>query len=333
MRNYDEVYLRFERGERAKEIAESTGISVTQVNTKLRERYGSAKTLSPLQRQVRDLYLQGFSRSEIARATGRERQNVAKALKVLGLKYTDEQIRRAADDAKARQLLVQRRQGEERMIARINERGCFEYAGNYTGSDGHVDLRCKKCGSVFTASSITLRQGGAIVCKQCKENEKLLRAEEARQARIAASEERKRTLAREQEERSHRICAECGAPFVSPQYRKFCSEQCRRKNENRRKDARRRGYRRKSTLTKLYERDHGVCYICGRKCDFEDYTIRDGTFLVGQTYPTVEHVVPVCLGGDDEWDNVRLACFACNTKKSRHSAVSVDVSGQLSLTL
>lgn len=31
---------------------------------------------------------------------------------------------------------------------------------------------------------------------------------------------------------------------------------------------------------------------------------------------TIEHVIPVSLGGDDSFDNLALSCFACNRRKS-----------------
>ena len=31
---------------------------------------------------------------------------------------------------------------------------------------------------------------------------------------------------------------------------------------------------------------------------------------------TIEHVIPVSLGGDDSFENLALSCFACNRRKS-----------------
>jgi 5-methylcytosine-specific restriction endonuclease McrA len=31
---------------------------------------------------------------------------------------------------------------------------------------------------------------------------------------------------------------------------------------------------------------------------------------------TIEHVIPVSLGGDDSFENLALSCFVCNRRKS-----------------
>lgn len=50
------------------------------------------------------------------------------------------------------------------------------------------------------------------------------------------------------------------------------------------------------------------CEICGVECSTDDR--RWGTS--GPTYPSVDHIIRICDGGTDTWDNVRLACCKCN---------------------
>jgi CRISPR/Cas system Type II protein with McrA/HNH and RuvC-like nuclease domain len=69
------------------------------------------------------------------------------------------------------------------------------------------------------------------------------------------------------------------------------------------------------TLETLYKRDNGVCYLCGEVCDWSDHEWRDGNHYTGNKYPTIDHVVPLMLGGSHTWENIRLACFKCNTEK------------------
>lgn len=113
-------------------------------------------------------------------------------------------------------------------------------------------------------------------------------------------------------------CEYCGRTFEQHYGRHFCSKKCRNKYDNlskqRRKDARTKqakkngNYDKSITLAKVYKRDHGVCYICGKHLILnDDYNRLDA--------PTIEHVVPICKGGTHTWDNVRLACRACNGKK------------------
>ena len=66
------------------------------------------------------------------------------------------------------------------------------------------------------------------------------------------------------------------------------------------------------TLEKLFTRDAGKCYLCGEQCDWSDRTEN----VTGMRYPSIEHVVPVSRGGLHSWENVRLAHFGCNIKKS-----------------
>lgn len=68
-------------------------------------------------------------------------------------------------------------------------------------------------------------------------------------------------------------------------------------------------------LSDVIERDNGTCYICGCKTSRQDYYLSHGWFTVGNTYPTIDHVIPLARGGTHTWDNVRLACRLCNSTK------------------
>lgn len=54
------------------------------------------------------------------------------------------------------------------------------------------------------------------------------------------------------------------------------------------------------------------CEICGEECDPNDKTW--GT--AGPLHPSVDHIVRLCDGGTDTWDNVRLTCLHCNIKEN-----------------
>lgn len=60
------------------------------------------------------------------------------------------------------------------------------------------------------------------------------------------------------------------------------------------------------TLDEIYQRDHGICYLCGKEVDHASRTM--------------DHVIPVVLGGPHTRANVRLACRSCNSRK-RHFLV------------
>ena len=58
-----------------------------------------------------------------------------------------------------------------------------------------------------------------------------------------------------------------------------------------------------------------MCGICGGLCDIDDYKMVDGAFIVGEKYPSLDHVVALANGGMHTRRNVQLAHFACNSKK------------------
>lgn len=114
----------------------------------------------------------------------------------------------------------------------------------------------------------------------------------------------------------HGECAVCGSPFTTfnPMQR-TCGGKCSKKLQYARKQNRipkDQVMDKDITLEALYRRDSGVCYLCGGQCDWSD---RDGT-ITGGSYPSIDHIIPISRGGFHSWDNVRLAHFECNAKKS-----------------
>ena len=72
------------------------------------------------------------------------------------------------------------------------------------------------------------------------------------------------------------------------------------------------------TVEGLFERDKGICHLCGDKCNPKDFEIRDGYFIVGKNYPSIDHVKPRSKCGVHSWDNVKLAHHYCNTIKNNN---------------
>ena len=70
------------------------------------------------------------------------------------------------------------------------------------------------------------------------------------------------------------------------------------------------------TLKHVMQRDENICKICGLPVDASD---KSG-FKIGNKYPTIDHIVPISLGGSHTWDNVRLAHMFCNSKKCANAA-------------
>lgn len=205
---------------------------------------------------------------------------------------------------------------EANAIRYINERTpWFEYAGNYTGIDGYVDLKCKTCGSIITKSFVTVKHGCAC-CDVCKQRE----AEERRAIKAAKRkeevEEKKRTRKYKRlfemtaEQATLKQCPVCNSLFVGS--RTYCSNACAHQIKWRIKD----GYRKLFPLEEVYERDKGICYLCGKVCDWNDYEERNGVIVYGNNYPSRDHVIPKSKGGKNEWDNIRHAHRICNSVKA-----------------
>lgn len=136
-------------------------------------------------------------------------------------------------------------------------------------------------------------------------------------SKLKEEEERIRELTRE--------CEECGVMFYDPlPHSLTCSKECSRKRSNRviRYHDRNRINKhnlvdKDISLKRLYKRDTGICYLCGEPCDYNDKVITvEGHYIVGRTYPSIEHVKPLSKGGKHSWDNVKLAHHWCNTQKS-----------------
>lgn len=52
----------------------------------------------------------------------------------------------------------------------------------------------------------------------------------------------------------------------------------------------------------IYRKDKGVCQICGKECDWNDWE--------------ADHIVPWSKGGKTEIENGQVLCPTCNSKKS-----------------
>ena len=200
----------------------------------------------------------------------------------------------------------------------------FSYDSGYIDCDHHVNIRCNVCNTVFDASMITIRKGNKITCKNC------IRLERDRE-RKKKQEQRKEEKQKRQAEKDLDLflktklveCKECGKIFTTTSgIRLYCSADCMR-HFNNRSSSHRKDHRvtkdkqidKDITVKKLYERGNGRCWICGGTCDLNDYITRDDVIICGNNYPSIDHVVPICEGGEDSWENVRLAHRICNTKR------------------
>jgi hypothetical protein len=125
--------------------------------------------------------------------------------------------------------------------------------------------------------------------------------------------------AREKEERIlkntiTKVCEHCGESFTylrgPGSERRFCSDRCGKKNAKLNRAARKRGaYVADVHFAHIYKRDGGICQICGGAVD-------KSAKAPHPLSPSLDHIVPLAVGGTHEPANVQLAHFLCNSLKS-----------------
>lgn len=169
--------------------------------------------------------------------------------------------------------------------------GKFEYVSGY--KENIINIRCLDCGEIITRKGRSLfNSNDRLVCRNCNNN------------RI---------------EYKH-ICEDCGEEFTSfSKNHSLCNRCSRRRNNRELKDRLKNMNRidRNISLHKLIQRDKGICKICGRQVDINDYYYTDeGYFIAGENYPSIDHIIPLAKGGTHTWDNVQLAHRHCNSIKS-----------------
>lgn len=114
------------------------------------------------------------------------------------------------------------------------------------------------------------------------------------------------------------ICSWCNKPVIVPSSftqkivsHPQCKEERLRKRQ-RRKAVGRRGYRaalRSLSIEQLGDRDNWTCHIC-------EQSVNPLLPCNDKQGATVDHVMPLSRGGSDELDNLKLAHWICNVRKS-----------------
>lgn len=109
------------------------------------------------------------------------------------------------------------------------------------------------------------------------------------------------------------------AYMQTPKGRELNKEKARRTSA--RRWARKRGAKivdRNVSWRTVAERDGILCWLCDYPTDPCDYEmVNDGrTFIAGQMYPTLDHVIPLVHGGEHSMANGKLAHKVCNRNKA-----------------
>lgn len=188
---------------------------------------------------------------------------------------------------------------------------------------------CVICGKEF-ATFRQARETCSPECAKAKHKKRKRRYEHTREEYLQICNEKARQNAEKKaiEDKwcklihtQQRECKVCGSLFycIDKEIRCTCSAECSKKYHSRQRDRRINKDNLVDsdiTLHKLYRRDEGICWICGKKCDWDDYTMRESIKICGENYPSIDHVIPLAHGGKHQWENVRLAHLSCNIAKS-----------------
>lgn len=125
------------------------------------------------------------------------------------------------------------------------------------------------------------------------------------------------------------ICKECGTEFTTEcgdTHSVFCCQRCADKNERRKEHQTDRHKQYMKTMKHvrekqiaaafvetvyydaIFERDHGTCQICG-------LPVSVNAGREGRWSGTIDHIIPLSLGGEHSMNNCQLAHRVCNSLK------------------
>ena len=278
-----------------------------------------------------------MNKAEQIRELRRSGQSLKKIAAIVGCDHSYcSQVCRAAGLGGA---IIEQRLTESQ-VADIVSRSGFTYVGGFTSMKKPITVKCRECGRTFERQAHVFRD---VVNGTWKENnwcpfcfsDHLVRERRRREAEQEHEAQKKAQLKAERLSRTVNdvitkrlaihVCKNCGNEFsqmvTGYNSTKYCSEKCQNRYFNRRRCEKRyktlmaREHNNDISLEKLFKRDHGVCYLCGEQCDWNDGEDRGGVFVAGPRYPSIDHVIPVAKGGTHTWNNIKLACRECNWLK------------------
>lgn len=174
-------------------------------------------------------------------------------------------------------------------------------------------VQCKACGNIFE-----------------QKNSRLYCGDECRK-KYEAKYQKKRAQREKSIKTKPRKCKWCGSLFI-PEYgnkkRVFCSTGCAKKADNALKAvaSRIRSKKTKKRInnihidlinrTKIFERDNWRCQLCGKK-------INPKLKFPHPMSATIDHIIPLCDGGEHTERNLQAAHFICNSRRQDKGIVQL----------
>ena len=275
---------------------------------------------------------------------------MSKTQQILDLRRSGQSLRRIADvvgcsftycsqvcrSAGLGGAIIEQRLTETQVADYVGRSG-FDYVGGYRSQKKQITVRCRQCGRTFERQFHIFRDvvngtwQSANECPLCKadaqkDRERQRREQAEHEAWIKAEQratKKAELISRQMEERlANHVCKNCGTEYciASTGYNseQYCSEKCmkrwgmRIKNDRRIRRMKTRQHDTDITLEKLFSRDGGVCYLCGKQCNWKDM---DADGNAQDNYPSIDHVQPLSKGGTHTWNNIKLAHRGCNVAK------------------
>ena len=277
---------------------------------------------------IAELTRNGTPYGVIARKYGVDKNTVREFCKRHGIELTDEQKTINIENAR-NQNGGHNKLSDAEAKRRIEEKHSeLEYISGYNDNMSQVTVLCKRCGKTHKSAYALLVRTTAHRCPNCSKMKKQASEAERIKNRLNKRKEQIRRLEAEEEKKRAKAhkCPVCGAMTTR---RKYCSEKCANRVSNKQREVSRRMKLKMAmvdhdiSLEGLYKRDQGICHICGMQTRFDDYVVRDGAYICGDWYPSIDHVIPISKGGTHSWTNVKLAHRRCNYMKAdRYPATS-----------
>lgn len=164
-------------------------------------------------------------------------------------------------------------------------------------SGGMAERNCDACGSSMLVTARRAKEPRAFCSRKCKSDARLLEGRAIRAVTMFI-----RAAARPP-------CPQCGKQM--PAMRSdavYCSAECSSRAHGLKRGNERIGPGRRRDVERAYivERDGGRCHLCGAKPKGAELTI--------------DHILPLALGGTHSPENLAVACRSCNCAKGSRAA-------------
>lgn len=229
--------------------------------------------------KLTDLYYKNYSFGEIGRELGRSGQVIGKKVKLLGLNRETTTMNCEYCNKEFEKLF------NCGVPKRFCSENCKHKARRKRNPKPPKIANCRYCNSSY------IKRYTSLFCSDdCRDLDSQKQKNKDRKIRIVK-------------------CRDCSNRFVKTNAKILCGKCTKDFNNIRMTRARQNGqFDADIDIYKLIERDGKQCYLCGDAVSFDCH-------YNSPKYPTIEHVLAIANGGTHSWENVKVACRDCNTRK------------------